>query len=176
MRRTGQHSECLGHTLKLMRIKSAGRRCQRAERNNYHNCAGSLCLSSMTFFGNVAKQVEHNLKIVRYKDQRGKKKKKTQQNETKQQRGNKAHWWHWGHWFHRAAAWLQNRCTSTCRIPGRNAGRVMQTRFRHTSAAIKVSEFEPHVWQRRSKVAVLPGGLAHINGRAMRENSRKAHL
>lgn len=71
-KKTGQHSECLGHTLKLMHIKFAGRRRQRAE----PNCARSLCFPSMTFFDDVAKQAEHSLKIVQSKDQHGTKKTK----------------------------------------------------------------------------------------------------
>lgn len=169
-KKTGQHSECLGYALKLMRIKFVGWRCQRAECNNYRNCATSLCFPSMAFFDDAAKQAEHNLKIVRYKDQRGKRKKKTQHNQTKQQRGNEAHGRRWGHWFHRAAADARRPAGSQYATPGGLCKPVSGTRLQR----LRHLNLNPCATAPFQNSGSLWGISVYES--VMRENSCKVHL
>lgn len=117
-----------------MHVKFASRRRQRAE-CNYQNCARNLCFPSTAFFDDVAKQAEHNLKIVRNKDQRGKKKPK---------RSTQGAWTDVGSSIPSSGRVAAKQMHvdppdhSTQRL-----GAVLQTCFGHTSAAITVSEFEP---------------------------------
>lgn len=134
---TGQLSECLGSAFKPMRRKFAGRRRRRAERNHYRNCARSLCFLSRTFFHHVAKQIEHNLKIVRYKDQREKNKTKEAQ-----QRGSETHG------RRRGGSLIPSSCSVAAKqmhvdLPDGRGGGYAKTCFRHTSAAVSVSGSEP---------------------------------